>query len=143
MPENQTLELIRDMIRSQGDQLLEIRSNQGRMSDQLSRLADSADRTHTEIFDRLREVERASQRPDAAQGILERLGLAWKFAWPVLVVIAVLWRDATPKAKERAWSSAAQAAGLNLPQSDAESGASWIPRWHASPNSTASVWHPK
>lgn len=147
MADGQVLELLRDMLRGLETQLAEIRTNQRGISDQLARLSDSADKTHSDIYDRLRELEiaRAPAQSTQTESMLSKIGTYWKFAWPVLVVFAVLWKDATPNTKQRAWSGAAQAVGLNIPQQDAESGASTQSRWHAQPSTTwaASPGHPR
>lgn len=131
MPDNQVVELLRDMLGGLRDQLQDIRSNQREVQDQLTRLTESTDRTHADIYDRLRAIETTKPAP-AAEGVsLAKLAPYWRYAWPVLVILAVLWRDATPTTKRKALS----AAGL-----DVQAGASW----QAPPSSTwAMPGHPR
>ena len=122
MPDNQVVELLRDALRGIGDQLADIRTNQRDVQDQLVRLTESADRTHSDIYDRLRELDVLST-PQPANLTLARIVPYTKYAWPIVIVLIVLWRDATPNTKRKALT----AAGL-----DVEAGASW----QALPSST-------
>lgn len=122
MPDNQVVELLRDALRGIGEQLQDIRTNQRDVQDQLLELTAAEERTHTEIFGRLHALELA--RTEAPQGItLARIMPYTKYAWPIIIVLVVLWRDATPNTKRKALT----AAGL-----DVEAGASW----QAVPSST-------
>lgn len=121
MPDNQVVELLRDALRGIGEQLADIRTNQRAVQDQLLELTAAEERTHTEIFGRLHSLELQSATP---QGItLARIMPYTKYAWPIVIVLVVLWRDATPNTKRKALT----AAGL-----DVEAGASW----QAVPSST-------
>lgn len=122
MPDNQVVELLRDALRGIGEQLQDIRTNQRAVQDQLLELTAAEERTHTEIFGRLHSLE--LNRAEAPQGItLARIMPYTKYAWPIVIVLVVLWRDATPNTKRKALT----AAGL-----DVEAGASW----QAAPSST-------
>lgn len=122
MPDNQVVELLRDALRGIGEQLSDIRTNQRAVQDQLLELTAAEERTHTEIFGRLHALELG--RAEAPQGLtLARIMPYTKYAWPIIIVLVVLWRDATPNTKRKALT----AAGL-----DVEAGASW----QAVPSST-------
>lgn len=122
MPDNQVVELLRDALKGIGAQLADIRTNQRAVQDQLLELTASEERTHTEIFGRLHALELG--RAEAPQGLtIARIMPYTKYAWPIVIVLIVLWRDATPTTKRKALT----AAGL-----DVEAGASW----QALPSST-------
>lgn len=122
MPDHQIVELLRDALKGIGAQLADIRTNQRDVQDQLRELTAAEERTHTEIFGRLHALE--LNRAEAPQGItLARIMPYTKYAWPIVIVLVVLWRDATPSTKRRALT----AAGF-----DVEAGASW----QAVPSST-------
>ena len=121
VPDHQIVELLRDALRGIGEQLSDIRTNQRAVQDQLLELTAAEERTHTEIFGRLHALEMRDATP---QGItLARIMPYTKYAWPIVVVLVILWRDATPSTKRKALT----AAGL-----DVEAGASW----QAVPSST-------
>lgn len=129
MPDHQIVELLRDALKGIGAQLTDIRTNQRDVQEQLVELRAAEERTHTEIFGRLHALELQSATP---QGItLARIMPYAKYAWPLVVVLFVLWRDATPTTKRKALS----AAGL-----DVQAGASW----QAPPSSTGTMpGHPR
>lgn len=121
MPDHQIVELLRDALKGIGAQLADIRTNQRDVQEQLVELRAAEERTYTEIFGRLHALELQSATP---QGItLARIMPYTKYAWPIIIVLVVLWRDATPNTKRKALT----AAGL-----DVEAGASW----QAVPSST-------
>jgi len=124
VPDNQVVELLRDALRGIGDQLADIRTNQRAVQDQLLELTAAEQRAHTEIFGRLHALELQSAAP---QGItIARIMPYTKYAWPIVIVLVVLWRDATPNTKRKALT----AAGL-----DVQSGAS-ANEWQTPPSST-------
>lgn len=108
MPDNQIVELLRDALKGIGAQLADIRTNQRDVQEQLVELRAAEERTHTEIFGRLHALELQSATP---QGItLARIMPYTKYAWPLVIVLVVLWRDATPNTKRKALT----AAGLDV-----------------------------
>lgn len=124
MPDNQVVELLRDALKGIGSQLADIRTNQRDVQDQLRELTAAEERTHTEIFGRLHALE---MRDAAPQGVtLARIMPYTKYAWPIVVVLVILWRDATPSTKRKALT----AAGL-----DVQAGAP-INEWQTPPSST-------
>ena len=124
MPDHQIVELLRDALKGIGAQLADIRTNQRDVQDQLRELTAAEERTHTEIFGRLHALEMQTATP---QGItLARIMPYTKYAWPIVIVLVVLWRDATPNTKRRALT----AAGL-----DVNSAAS-ANEWQTPPSST-------
>lgn len=104
MPDHQIVELLRDALKGIGAQLADIRTNQRDVQDQLRELTAAEERTHTEIFGRLHALEMRDATP---QGVtLSKIMPYAKYAWPIVIVLIVLWRDATPTTKRRALTAA-------------------------------------
>lgn len=128
MPDHQIVELLRDALKGIGAQLADIRTNQRDVQEQLVELRAAEERTHTEIFGRLHALELG--RAEAPQGItLARIMPYTKYAWPIVIVLVVLWRDATPSTKRRALTAAGfdinSAASANEGRAPASSTWTW------------------
>ena len=125
-PTDQALEFVRDHLTS-------LRSDVGRLCDKLDSAVSTNQAIHADHDRRLAAIEAsvavhvAATPADKTPSLLERYGWVPKAAWPVVVILIVLLRDATPETRQHVQSIAAQAAGLP----DVRSGASVRPE-HAS-----------
>lgn len=111
MVDNQTMDLIRDTLQA-------LRQDVGRVFERLDQAVSSNQAMHADAERRLQALEAAQAVATAAekpQSLFERYGWVPKVAWPGILILIVLLRDATPATRAHVQAIAANAAGVQIP----------------------------
>ena len=118
---------------SESEALAFVRQSLGDIKQDIRELTHKVEQSISDADSRFEALEacpcprQALQAPAAAPtgfaGFLSNaswLPLVSKAAWPVAVIFALLWRDATPETRTQVQQVAADAAGVKLPKDSAD-----------------------